>query len=82
MSPPAPNALDIRPLPRARRHAAVLATFDRLDAGESFVLVTGEDPSDLCTCLTAERPSQARWTYLDDGPFVWHVRIERQLGGS
>lgn len=74
----APNALDVRPLPRERTCATVLATFDRLDTGESFVLVTGEDPTDICTCLTAERPNQVRWTYLDDGPFVWHVRIERR----
>lgn len=77
MSTSAPNALDVRPLPRVRRRDTVLATFDRLKAGESFVLVTEEDPTDLCTCLTAERPNQVQWTYLDDGPFVWHVRIER-----
>jgi uncharacterized protein (DUF2249 family) len=75
--PAVPNALDIRPLPPVRKTAAVLATFDRLEPGESFVLVNDRDPADLCTCLKAERPDLPRWTYLRDGPFVWHVRIAR-----
>ncbi|MFB6247900.1 MAG: DUF2249 domain-containing protein [Salinibacter sp.] len=77
MPPSAPNALDVRPLPPPRKAATVLATFDRLDAGESFVLVDDRDPDAVCACLAAERPDQGRWTYLRDGPYVWHVRIER-----
>ena len=78
MPPSAPNALDVRPLPPPRKAATVLATFDRLDAGESFVLVDDRDPNDVCTSLEAERPEEGRWTYLRDGPYVWHVRIERR----
>lgn len=82
MPPTAPNALDVRPLPPARKAATVLATFDRLDAGESFVLVDNRDPNAVCARLDAERPDQGRWTYLQDGPYVWHVRIERhQMSG-
>ena len=77
MPPSAPNALDVRPLPPTRKAATVLATFDRLDAGESFVLVDNRDPDAVCARLDAERSDQGRWTYLQDGPYVWHVRIER-----
>lgn len=72
-----PNALDIRPLPPARKRATVIATFDRLNLGESFILVNDRDPADLCTCLDAERPGQSDWMYLRQGPYVWHVRIVR-----
>jgi uncharacterized protein (DUF2249 family) len=33
-----------------------MATFDRLDAGESFVLVDNRDPDAVCAHLDAERP--------------------------
>ena len=78
MPSPAPNALDIRPLPPPRKAATVLATFDRLDAGESFILVDDRDPNEVCSLLDNKRPEEGRWTYLRDGPYVWHVRIKRQ----
>jgi len=75
----APNALDVRPLPPTRKAATVLATFDRLEVGESFVLVDDRDPASLRSRLDTERPEQGRWTYLQRGPYVWHVRIERRV---
>jgi uncharacterized protein (DUF2249 family) len=78
MPAPAPNALDLRPLPSARKRAALIATFDRLPVGDAFILVNDDNPRDLCTCLDAERPNQSEWTYLRDGPYVWHVHITRQ----
>jgi uncharacterized protein (DUF2249 family) len=74
----APNALDLRALPPNRKQATLIATFDRLDVGESFILVNDRDPTALCTGLTAERPNQGDWTCLRNGPYVWHVRIHRQ----
>lgn len=72
-----PKALDVRPLSPPRKSTTVLATFDRLDAGESFILVDDHDPAKLRTRLEAKRPGQGQWIYLREGPFVWHVRIER-----
>ena len=78
MSSAAPTALDIRPLAPSRKSATVLATFDRLDAGESFILVDDHDPVDLRTHVESTRPGQGQWIYLKEGPFVWHIRIKRQ----
>jgi uncharacterized protein (DUF2249 family) len=78
MPAPAPNALDLRPLPPARKRATLLATFDRLSVGDAFILVNDDNPTDLCTCLDTERPDQGDWTYLRQGPYVWHVRITRR----
>lgn len=78
MSTSAPNALDIRPLPPPRKADTVLATFDRLEVGESFVLVDDQDPAALQSRLETERPGQGQWSYLQRGPYVWHVRVERQ----
>jgi len=74
----APNALDVRPLPPARKAPTVVATFGRLDAGESFVLVDDRAPDAVVARLDDEWPNEGRWTYLQDGPYVWHVRIERR----
>lgn len=78
MSASAPNALDVRPLRSPRKSATVLATFDRLDVGESFVLVDDCDPNALRAFIEAERPGQGRWVYLKKGPYVWYVRVERR----
>lgn len=77
MSASAPNALDIRPLQPPRKSTTVLATFDRLDNGESFILVDDQDPLSLRKYLEAERPGEGQWDYLQEGPYVWHVRITR-----
>lgn len=82
MSTPAPNALDIRPLQPPRKSKTVLATFDRLEKGESFILVDDQDPIRLRSYLEAERPGQGQWDYLQEGPYVWHVRITRRRRSS
>lgn len=78
MSSSAPNALDVRPLASPRKSSTLLATFDRLDAGEAFILVDDQDPMALRSLLKAEHPGEAQWAYLRKGPYVWHVRISRR----
>ena len=78
MSTSAPNALDVRPLPPRRKSATVLAAFDRLDVGESFVLVDDRDPDGLHAHFEAERPGEVRWVALQAGPHVWYIEITRQ----
>lgn len=73
-----PRALDVRPLRPARKAVTVLATFDRLDAGESFVLVDDRDPSPIRSRVEAERPGKGEWIYLRRGPHVWHVEVARR----
>ncbi len=73
-----PTALDVRPLSPDRKSVTVLATFDRLDVGESFVLVDDRDPIVLRTRFEVERPGEGQWIYLQEGPHVWHVRVRRR----
>lgn len=82
MSTSAPNALDIRPLAPHRKSTTVLATFDRLNEGESFILVDDQDPVSLRSLLKTERPGQGQWSYLQEGPYVWHVRVTRRRPAS
>lgn len=80
MTTSAPNALDIRPLPPPRKSTTLLAAFDRLDEGESFILVDDQDPVGLRADLETERPGEGKWVYLRKGPYVWHVRVMRRRG--
>ncbi|PQJ35131.1 hypothetical protein BSZ35_11475 [Salinibacter sp. 10B] len=82
MSASAPNALDVRPLEPPRKSTTVLATFDRLDRGESFILVDDQDPMSMRSSLEEKHPGEAQWRYLRDGPYVWHVRIRRRAAGQ
>lgn len=77
MSTAVPNALDVRPLPADRKLPTVLAIFKDLEAGDSFVLVDNCDPAALRSGIEAERPGEAGWVALKEGPPVWYVRVKR-----
>jgi uncharacterized protein (DUF2249 family) len=70
--------LDVREIPPRERHPRIFALFDALKPGESFVLVTDHDPKPLYYQFQAERPGQVDWTYLEEGPSVWRVRIGKR----
>lgn len=78
MSTAAPNALDVRPLPADRKLPTVLAVFEDLDAGDSFVLVDDRDPVVLRTRVESKWPGKVRWVHLEDGPPVWYVQVRRR----
>lgn len=72
-----PADLDVRTLAPARRHAVIFSTFEALGPGQAFVLVNDHDPKPLYYQFQAEQPGKFTWTYLEQGPEVWRVRIGR-----
>jgi len=70
--------LDVRGLPRERRHALITAAVDALVPGEGFVLANDHDPVHLRTLLAERYPGQLTWEYLAEGPALWRVMIGRQ----
>ncbi|HET6680018.1 MAG TPA: DUF2249 domain-containing protein [Gemmatimonadaceae bacterium] len=73
-----PVELDVRPIPPRDKHPTIFNTFDALKSGESMLLVNDHDPRPLRYQLMAERPDSFEWTYQDEGPEVWRVRIYRK----
>jgi uncharacterized protein (DUF2249 family)/hemerythrin-like domain-containing protein len=71
------HELDVRTLPPRERHPLIFTTFDRLAAGEAFVLVNDHDPQPLFYQFQAERSGQVHWEPLETGPERWTVRIEK-----
>jgi len=66
-----------------RAHAAgscanlATQTVDSIANGASFVLISDHDPRGLHYMLDAERPGQASWQLLEDGPVRWQVRVTK-----
>ncbi|GIV78924.1 DUF2249 domain-containing protein [Litorilinea aerophila] len=67
--------LDVRTIAPRERHPLIFNTFDRLAAGEGFILVNDHDPKPLFYQFSFEREGQFTWEYLEEGPEVWRVRI-------
>ncbi|HLV22316.1 MAG TPA: DUF2249 domain-containing protein [Polyangiaceae bacterium] len=70
--------LDIRLVPPREKHPTIFRTFDALAPGEAFTLVNDHDPFPLRHQFEATRPGAFDWSYLEQGPAVWRVRIGKQ----
>lgn len=60
------------------KHRVILGTYDQLQSGEAMELVNDHDPRPLYYQFQAEYTDQFNWTYLEQGPEVWRVRIEKK----
>lgn len=80
VSPPSPRVreLDVRPIAPRDKHPSIFDMFDSLVAGEAMILINDHDPKPLRYQLVAEHPDTFEWTYLEEGPAVWRVRIDRK----
>lgn len=72
------QVIDIRTLGACvERKAHVLAAFDRLQPGESLVVVNDHLPRGLRVHMDEQRPGLFAWRPLEEGPAVFRVEIER-----
>ncbi len=69
--------IDVRTIVPRERHPLIFNTFNKLGAGEGFLLVNDHDPKPLYYQFKAELDGQFQWDYLEQGPEVWKVRIGR-----
>jgi uncharacterized protein (DUF2249 family) len=69
--------LDIRIVPPREKHPAIFRTFDALTPGEGFTLINDHDPAPLRYQFEATRSGKFAWSYVESGPTVWRVRIEK-----
>lgn len=72
------TTIDVRSIPPRDRHPLIFTTFDGLQPGESFLLVNDHAPKPLYYQFLHERTDQFNWQYLEEGPEVWRVRIEKR----
>jgi uncharacterized protein (DUF2249 family) len=69
--------LDVRDIAPRERHTLIFTRLAELTCGASLRLMNDHDPRPLWYQLQAEQPSQFTWTYVEEGPERWSVRIER-----
>lgn len=69
--------LDVRALPHGARHEIIFAQLDQLAPGESLVIVNDHDPKPLRYQTAAMWPDRFVWSYLESGPQIWRVAINR-----
>lgn len=73
-----PNTtVDVRTIAPRDRHPLIFGTFSKLLPGEALLLVNDHDPKPLYYQFQAEHGGEFRWEYLESGPDVWRVRIDR-----
>ncbi len=70
--------IDVRTIAPRERHPLIFSTFRALKKGASMELVNDHDPRPLYYQMQAEMPGTFSWTYLAQGPDVWHVAITRE----
>ncbi|NJC71950.1 DUF2249 domain-containing protein [Planosporangium thailandense] len=69
--------LDVRQAPHNERHALVLSTVKSLAPGEAVVLVADHAPRPVLAQVDAHLPGQIETQWLQSGPELWRVRLER-----
>lgn len=73
-----PLILDVRNIPFWHRLESILGALDRLPDGAGLELLADLDPWPLRSYLESTRGAGITWTYLESGPQVWRVRLERR----
>lgn len=73
-----PVEIDVRVIPPRDKHPTIFKTFDGLQSGESMRIINDHDPRPLRYQLMAEHPDTFEWTYEEQGPETWRVRIDRR----
>ncbi|WP_439410335.1 DUF2249 domain-containing protein [Bradyrhizobium sp. DASA03030] len=71
------KTIDVRAIPRPARHPLIFGTFNRLDSGVSFCVVSDHDPRPLHYLFGVRHPGAFTWDYVERGPDVWRVCVGR-----
>ena len=72
-----PAELDVRSIPPARKHPTIHARLNDLAPGEALTLLNDHDPRPLRFELEHDHPGMFSFQYIESGPDVWRVAIQR-----
>lgn len=71
------SVIDARLLAPWDRHSVIMGQFDDLAMGQDFLLIADHDPLPLFHQFHSLRSNEFGWSYLEQGPEAWQVRITR-----
>ncbi len=75
---PSERVLAVKDIDPRHRHLVIQQLFEHLSEGASLQLVVDHDPKPLRFQLEAKHGSRCQWTYLEQGPDVWRVRLQQR----
>lgn len=70
--------LDVRTIPHAVRHGAVIGAFAQVAPGAAMVLVAPHDPQPLLAQLRSLHGEDLEISYLESGPDQWKLRLDKR----
>ncbi len=73
------NMLNVSLIEPRLKHPTIFAEFDKLNEGESLVILNDHDPKPLYYQLLGERDNIFTWEYLEQGPEQWKVQISKRI---
>lgn len=72
------RTLDLRQIPESVRHRNVGNLMELLQEGESFLLISDQDPARLVEAAAASAGrSGFRLEYVENGPALWKAKLSR-----
>lgn len=71
------HPIDLREIPGRQRHSIIFNTWNELPTGGAILLLNDHDPLPLYDQFATEYGGGFRWEYLQSGPAVWEVRINK-----
>lgn len=72
--------LDARQVPHHIRHATVFGALDAVRPGAGLELIAPHDPLPLLAQIDERDPGAFEVTYLERGPEVWRIALDRRAG--
>lgn len=69
------RVIDVRDIAPRHRHAIIFQLFDHLAPESSLQLIADHDPRPLRFQLEAKHGTRCNWSYIEQGPDVWRVRL-------
>ena len=70
------RVIDVREISPHIRHTVIIQLFEHLDHRGALQLIADHDPRPLRLQLEAKHGNRCQWTYLEQGPDLWRVRLQ------
>lgn len=71
------RVLTVQDIDPRHRHTVIFQLFEHLPPDRSLQLVVDHDPKPLRAQLEIKHGARCLWTYLEQGPDTWRVRLRR-----
>ncbi|MBD9371117.1 DUF2249 domain-containing protein [Rhizobium sp. ARZ01] len=69
--------IDVRTIAPPERHPKIFGVLTALAPGGKMHVTSDHDPRPLHYQIETRYPEQFQWEYLEQGPEVWRVEIQR-----